>query len=88
MGFMKNPHPVPIVGGLTTLRHKVTLLLGDPPASSTGPDPQTRMYTAGKGKISFLISFDKTQELGVHRFPGLSLLCSDHHLHFRVRCNI
>lgn len=23
------------------------------------------------GKISFLISFDKTQELGVHWFPGL-----------------
>lgn len=43
---------------------------------------------AGKGKISFLISFDKTQELGVHWFPGLSLPCSDYHLHSRVRCNI
>lgn len=29
MGFMKNPHPMPIVGGLTTLRHKVTLFLGE-----------------------------------------------------------
>lgn len=28
MGFMKNPHPMPIVGGLTTLGHEVTVLSG------------------------------------------------------------
>lgn len=28
VGFMKNPHPMAIVGGLTTLRHEVTVLSG------------------------------------------------------------
>lgn len=60
MGFMKNPHSTPIVGGLTTLRHKVTVFSEDPPASSTVPNPQTKMYMAGKAKTSFLVSFDKT----------------------------
>lgn len=46
MGFMKNPHSAPIVGWLITPRHE--------------PDPQTRMYMAGKAKTSFLISSDKT----------------------------
>lgn len=30
------------------------------------PDPQSRLYVAGKAKTSFLISFDKTYELGVY----------------------
>lgn len=56
MGFMKNPHSAPIVGWLITPRHEVTVFSGDPLASSTVPDPQTRMYMAGKVKTSFLIS--------------------------------
>lgn len=36
------------------------------PATSTVPDPQSRLYVAGKAKTSFLISFDKTYELGVY----------------------
>lgn len=60
MGFMKNLHSTPIVGALTTLRHEVTVFSGDPPASSTVPDAQTKMHMAGKVKTSFLISFDKT----------------------------
>lgn len=51
--------------GMDDLLPQGCVLWGSP-ASSTVPDPQSRLYMAGKAKTSSLISFDKTYELGVN----------------------
>ncbi|EGV94480.1 hypothetical protein I79_001636 [Cricetulus griseus] len=73
MGLLENPHSTPTVGWLTTLR----LCSLEITSSLHMPDPQSRLYTAGKAETSSLISFDNIYELGVHLFPGLSQPCSD-----------
>lgn len=73
--------------GMDGLLPRGCVLWGSP-ASSTVPDPHSRLYMAGKAKTSFPISFNKTYKLGVYYFPELSQPCCDPCLHSRVRCNI